>query len=59
MVSTTRVNFLVTYFVINMVADNYGSEGKAFAEEQEALVVKSWNLMKKNAAHIGLMFFLR
>ncbi|MQL97641.1 hypothetical protein Taro_030339 [Colocasia esculenta] len=31
----------------------------AFTEEQEALVVKSWNVMKKNAADLGLNFFLR
>ncbi|PPR96866.1 hypothetical protein GOBAR_AA23807 [Gossypium barbadense] len=28
-------------------------------EEQEALVVKSWNSMKKNAGELGLKFFLR
>jgi len=32
---------------------------KAFTEEQEALVVKSWNAMKKNAPELGLKFFLR
>lgn len=31
----------------------------AFTEEQEALVVKSWNSMKKNAGELGLKFFLR
>ncbi|KAG8368288.1 hypothetical protein BUALT_Bualt15G0029700 [Buddleja alternifolia] len=30
-----------------------------FTEEQEALVVKSWNLMKKNAGEWGLKFFLK
>ncbi|KAL3814170.1 hypothetical protein ACJIZ3_015438 [Penstemon smallii] len=30
-----------------------------FTEEQEALVVKSWNLMKKNAGELGLNFFLK
>lgn len=30
-----------------------------FSEEQEALVVKSWGAMKKNAAELGLKFFLR
>ncbi|GFY95072.1 Non-symbiotic hemoglobin like [Actinidia chinensis var. chinensis] len=30
-----------------------------FTEEQEALVVKSWNSMKKNAAELGLKFFLK
>ncbi|XP_020552754.1 non-symbiotic hemoglobin 1 [Sesamum indicum] len=34
-------------------------EVKAFTEEQEALVTKSWNVMKKNAAELGLKFFLR
>lgn len=32
---------------------------KAFTEEQEALVVKSWSVMKKNASELGLKFFLR
>ncbi|GAB4837944.1 Non-symbiotic hemoglobin 1 [Ancistrocladus abbreviatus] len=32
---------------------------KAFSEEQEALVVKSWNAMKKNSGELGLKFFLR
>ncbi|KAK3023000.1 hypothetical protein RJ639_044994 [Escallonia herrerae] len=31
----------------------------AFTEEQEALVVKSWSSMKKNAGELGLKFFLR
>ncbi|KAL8555950.1 hypothetical protein ACS0TY_003680 [Phlomoides rotata] len=30
-----------------------------FSEEEEALVVKSWNLMKKNAGEWGLKFFLK
>lgn len=34
-------------------------EVKAFTEEQEALVVKSWNVMKKDAAELGLKFFLK
>ncbi|KAA3463334.1 non-symbiotic hemoglobin 1 [Gossypium australe] len=34
-------------------------EGKVFTEEQEALVVKSWTVMKKNAAELGLKFFLK
>ncbi|KAH6767142.1 hemoglobin 1 [Perilla frutescens var. hirtella] len=34
-------------------------EVKAFTEEEEALVTKSWNVMKKNAADLGLKFFLR
>lgn len=31
----------------------------AFSEEKEALVVKSWNAMKKNAGELGLKMFLR
>ncbi|OAY78847.1 Non-symbiotic hemoglobin 1 [Ananas comosus] len=31
----------------------------AFSEEQEALVVNSWNVMKKDAASISLKFFLK
>ncbi|XP_030523081.1 hemoglobin-2 [Rhodamnia argentea] len=34
-------------------------EGRVFTEEQEALVVKSWSVMKKNAAELGLKFFLK
>ncbi|KAJ1382968.1 Leghemeoglobin, iron-binding site [Sesbania bispinosa] len=33
--------------------------GFSFTEEQEALVVKSWNVMKKNSAELGLKFFLK
>ncbi|KAM7253465.1 hypothetical protein ACFE04_021619 [Oxalis oulophora] len=32
---------------------------RAFTEEQEALVVKSWEIMKKNTGEIGIKFFLR
>lgn len=36
------------------------SDGVAtFTEEQEALVLKSWKEMKKDAANLGLKFFLR
>nr|QAX32736.1 leghemoglobin [Oxytropis lambertii] len=34
-------------------------ERKGFTEEQEALVVKSWNVMKKNSAELSLKFFLK
>ncbi|KAF9675973.1 hypothetical protein SADUNF_Sadunf09G0089800 [Salix dunnii] len=34
-------------------------ELKDFTEEQEALVVKSWSAMKKNASELGLKFFLK
>ena len=30
-----------------------------FGEEQEALVLKSWALMKKDSADLGLRFFLK
>ncbi|KAL7002734.1 hypothetical protein U1Q18_003890 [Sarracenia purpurea var. burkii] len=36
-----------------------GLEVTAFTEEQEALVVKSWNSMKTNAGELGRKFFLR
>lgn len=32
---------------------------RAFTEEQEALVKKSWNAMKSNASELGFKFFLR
>uniref|UniRef100_A0A0D2ZX94 Globin domain-containing protein n=1 Tax=Brassica oleracea var. oleracea TaxID=109376 RepID=A0A0D2ZX94_BRAOL len=36
------------------------SEGKiVFTEEQEALVVKSWSVMKKNSADLGLKLFIK
>ncbi|KAK8935349.1 Non-symbiotic hemoglobin 2 [Platanthera zijinensis] len=35
------------------------SHSVAFSEEEEALVVKSWNAMKKDAANLSLKFFLR
>lgn len=36
------------------------SEGKiVFTEEQEDLVVKSWSVMKKNSADLGLKLFLK
>ncbi|KAK6916516.1 Globin, partial [Dillenia turbinata] len=31
----------------------------AFTEEQESLVVKSWNVMKHNAGELGFKFFLK
>ncbi|XP_006651196.1 non-symbiotic hemoglobin 2-like [Oryza brachyantha] len=31
----------------------------SFSEEQEALVLKSWAIMKKDSANIGLRFFLK
>ncbi|KFK40052.1 class 1 non-symbiotic hemoglobin [Arabis alpina] len=36
------------------------SEGKiVFTEEQEDLVVKSWSVMKKNSADLGLKLFIK
>ncbi|KAL3580594.1 hypothetical protein D5086_018429 [Populus alba] len=32
-------------------------EVSASSEEQEALMIKSWNSMKKNAGELGLKFF--
>ncbi|KAL9271486.1 Non-symbiotic hemoglobin 1-like protein [Drosera capensis] len=32
---------------------------RAFSEQQEALVVKSWDVMKKNTSELGLKFFLK
>ncbi|RZR80112.1 hypothetical protein BHM03_00006038 [Ensete ventricosum] len=32
---------------------------EVFTEEQEALVLKSWTVMKKDAANLGLKLFLR
>ncbi|ONK64883.1 uncharacterized protein A4U43_C07F31000 [Asparagus officinalis] len=36
-----------------------GDDKIAFSEEQEALVVESWKVMKKDAASLGLKLFLR
>ncbi|PKU72709.1 Non-symbiotic hemoglobin [Dendrobium catenatum] len=36
-----------------------GSELIAFSEEEEALMLKSWNTMKKDIATLGLKFLLR
>ncbi|KAK4791870.1 hypothetical protein SAY86_022305 [Trapa natans] len=33
--------------------------GVDFTEEQEALVLKSWGVMKKNAGELGFKFFLK
>ena len=35
------------------------SQGINFTEEQEALILKSWAVMKKDAADLGLKFFLK
>ncbi|CAD5176113.1 unnamed protein product [Musa acuminata subsp. malaccensis] len=36
-----------------------GAQAIAFSEEQEALVVNSWNVMKQHAADTALSFFLK
>ncbi|PKU63179.1 Non-symbiotic hemoglobin 2 [Dendrobium catenatum] len=41
------------------VGGSNGSELIDFSEEEEALVLKSWNTMKKDVATLGLKFFLR
>ncbi|XP_010255004.1 PREDICTED: non-symbiotic hemoglobin 1 isoform X2 [Nelumbo nucifera] len=53
LVSTT------TSLIINSVERSRMLSVKAFTEEQEALVVKSWNAMKKDAGELGMKFFLR
>ncbi|KAI0488481.1 hypothetical protein KFK09_028314 [Dendrobium nobile] len=42
-----------------VVSGSDGSELIAFSEEEEALVFKSWNTMKKDVATLCLKFFLR
>ncbi|URD85981.1 hypothetical protein MUK42_27801 [Musa troglodytarum] len=37
----------------------HSGAAEVFTEEQEALVLKSWNVMKKDAANLGLKLFLR
>lgn len=37
----------------------HSGAAEVFTEEQEALVLKSWNAMKKDAANLGLKLFLR
>ena len=36
-----------------------GNGADSFGEEQEALVLKSWAIMKKDSANLGLRFFLK
>ncbi|XP_015574581.2 non-symbiotic hemoglobin 1-like isoform X1 [Ricinus communis] len=45
--------------VFTSVERSRGLKVSAFTEEQEALVVKSWNSMKKNAGELGVKFFLK
>ncbi|KAG6605102.1 Non-symbiotic hemoglobin 1, partial [Cucurbita argyrosperma subsp. sororia] len=42
----------------NIIMGTFG-ESKVFTEHQEALVVKSWSVMKKNAPELALKFFLK
>ena len=58
--------FFIIYLFIFYVQNAYLSSMDkllcniiGFTEEQEALVVKSWNSMKKNAGELGLKFFLK
>ncbi|CAD5193511.1 unnamed protein product [Musa acuminata subsp. malaccensis] len=37
----------------------HSGAAEVFTEEQEALVLKSWNVMKKDSANLGLKLFLR
>ncbi|RDX94852.1 Hemoglobin-2 [Mucuna pruriens] len=43
----------------NQATNNMSTLERGFTEEQEALVVKSWNVMKKNSGELGLKFFLK
>ncbi|KAL7118862.1 hypothetical protein ACP275_02G027400 [Erythranthe tilingii] len=43
---------------VGINCENVGG-ANLFTEEQEALVVQSWSLMKKNAGEWGLKFFLK
>ncbi|KAM7479255.1 hypothetical protein LguiA_027474 [Lonicera macranthoides] len=45
--------------IITSVGKRGRLEITAFTEEHEALVVKSWNSMKKNSGELGLKFFLK
>ncbi|WVZ56078.1 hypothetical protein U9M48_006658 [Paspalum notatum var. saurae] len=43
-----------------LAAEGNGATAAAiFGEEQEALVLKSWAIMKKDSANLGLRFFLK
>lgn len=41
------------------VEENKNNTTTGFTEEQEALVVKSWNAMKKDSAELSLKFFVK
>jgi hypothetical protein len=41
-----------------LVEDN-NAVAVSFSEEQEALVLKSWAILKKDSANIALRFFLK
>ncbi|RWR75872.1 Hemoglobin 1, GLB1,NSHB1,ATGLB1,HB1 [Cinnamomum micranthum f. kanehirae] len=55
----TRVLASENPSLINKKRNHGGFRVRAFSEEQEALVVKSWNAMKKDAGELGMKFFLR
>ncbi|KAJ1410431.1 Leghemeoglobin, iron-binding site [Sesbania bispinosa] len=44
---------------VNTVEATGEKQSTGFTEEQEALVVKSWNAMKKNSAELSLKFFAK
>ncbi|KAI9128153.1 hypothetical protein K1719_001146 [Acacia pycnantha] len=54
-------NFSTSSKSCDHLTSNMGeSEGSiCFTQEQEAFVVKSWQVMKKNSAELGLKFFLK
>lgn len=57
----SELNILNTIFKLSEFVWKkiHNMEGKVFTEEQETLVAKSWGVMKKNSAELGLKFFLK
>ncbi|KAK9136422.1 hypothetical protein Syun_015752 [Stephania yunnanensis] len=63
------LSHLTTFSTSNLLSNSNAGLGvnerigrlriRAFTEEQEALVVKSWSVMKKNVGDLGMKFFLR
>lgn len=53
------INLLIQFFIIIIMIFEDVEGTIVFTEEEEALVVKSWNLMKKDAGDWGLKFFLK
>lgn len=57
-VTTSKQEFCQEAMAAN--GSNVVSRGAVrFTEEQEALVLKSWAIMKNDSAHIGHRFFLK